>query len=371
MKILVSGYYGFGNVGDEAVLGAMVQGFRQYLPESEITVLSAAPRLTAELNQVGSVSRFDLPGILREIRKADVVVSGGGSLFQDVTSNRSFLYYIGIVWLAKLLGKKVMVFAQGFGPLRKRFNRWLARLVLNRVDLITLRDEDSLAELRKMGVKRPPVRVTGDPTALLEVEDKSEGRKILGLEGIPLNKPLIGVSVRSIPRSPRSEEQCFKHLAEKLDALAADHGLLPVFIFFQCPEDMRQASMVMGLMKEKSYAVFRICRPDEMFSLFTQFELVIGMRLHALVFAALNAVPMLGISYDPKVEAFMKSIGRPYIRLDSPHLSVGNELNEHLEKMLAQKDAIKRDLEARKRTLVENAKLNFDLFLKNFGNRDV
>jgi polysaccharide pyruvyl transferase CsaB len=367
VRILVSGYYGFGNVGDEAVLGAMVEGFRQDLPESEITVLSAAPRLTAELNQVGSVSRFDLPGILREMRKSDVVVSGGGSLFQDATSNRSFLYYIGIVWLAKLLRKKVMVFAQGFGPLRKRFNRWLARLVLNRVDLITLRDEDSLAELGKIGVKRPPVRVTGDPTALLEVEDKSEGRKILGLEGIPLNKPLIGVSVRSIPHPPRSEEQCFKLLAEKLDSLSVDHGFLPVFLLFQCPEDMRQASRVMGLMKEKSYAVFRICRPEEMLALFSQFELVVGMRLHSLIFAAMSGVPMLGLSYDPKVEAFMRFVGQPFVRINSPHLSVGNIISQQLEEILSRKESIRKDLESKKGMLREKAQLNFDLFFEKFG----
>ncbi len=352
MRILVSGYYGFGNVGDEAVLEAMVRGFQRYLPGSEMVVLSGASRLT---------------GALRELRKADVLVSGGGSLFQDATSTRSFLYYIGIVWLAKLLGKKVMIFAQGFGPLRKKWSRWLARVILDRVDLITLRDEDSLAELKEIGVKRPPVMVTGDPTAMLEVEDKSEGRKILGLEGIPLNKPLVGVSVRSIPRQPEVEEKLFQLLAEKLDSLAGDRGFFPVFLLFQCPEDLRQASRVMALMKEKSGAVFRICRPDEMLSLFPHFELVVGMRLHALIFAALNKVPMLGISYDPKVEAFMKFVGQPYIKLDSPHLSVGNIISQQLEEILSRKVSIRKDLEDVKRKLREKAQSNFDLFLDKFG----
>lgn len=316
MKIVISGYYGFGNIGDEAVLVSMLQGFLRRDPALEITVLSASPRLTAEFNQVKSVHRFSLLEILRELIGTDVLVSGGGSLFQDATSTASLWYYSGLILLAKLLRKKVMVFAQGFGPVRKKINRLLARLVLGRADLITLRDEDSHAELKKLGVKRPPIQVTGDPAALLEVRSKNEGRKILGLEGIPLDNPLIGISVRSVPLQPQIEKELFRVLAEKLDRFVAKHKLQPVFFLFQCPEDMGEASQVIGAMKGKSHVVFRICRPQEMLELFAHLDILIGMRLHSLIFAALNSVPMLGMSYDPKVRSFAESIEQPCIRLD-------------------------------------------------------
>jgi len=358
MKILISGYYGFGNVGDEAVLESIISGFRRHSPEIKLVVLSAAPELTAELSGVPAIHRYDLPGVLWEMIKTDVFVSGGGTLFQDATSSRSFWYYLGMVFLAKLLRKKVVIFAQGFGPLRKIFNRWLARFILDRVDLITLRDEDSSRQMKALGVKRPAVLVTADPTALLEIPSKSEGRRILALEGVPLDKPLLGVAVRGLLR-PGSESKLFGILAEKLDELCAKRGLQPVFLLFQCPEDMRAASLVMDRMKEKSYAVFRICRPKEMLALFSQFELVVGMRLHSLIFAAMNHVPMLGISYDPKVEAFMNSIGQPCFKAEQ-----FEKMGDVLEEIFSRRSQIARELEGHSKILLEKADLNFELFQK-------
>lgn len=348
MKILISGYYGFGNVGDEAVLEAMLEGFQKRDPAVKTTVLST--------------QRCDLFKILTEIADCDVFLSGGGSLFQDTTSSRSFLYYIGLVFLAKLFRKKAMIFAQGIGPLRKKINRLIAGFILDRVDLITLRDEDSRTSLVKMGVRRPPIYVTADPALLLKVPEASEGERIMGLEGIPSGRPLVGVSIRNIARRPEMEEMQFRRLAENLDYLVEKHGLTPVFLLFRSPEDMTKASKVMGMMKHKSQVVFKNCRLNEMFSLFPKFKLLIGMRLHSLIFAALCRVPMLGISYDPKVRAFMKTIGQPCINIDERP----ERIKELLDEIVKSKDAVKRELDAKNKMLYDSANLNFDLFFRTF-----
>ncbi|MFA5114252.1 MAG: polysaccharide pyruvyl transferase CsaB [Candidatus Margulisiibacteriota bacterium] len=362
MKVLISGYYGFGNVGDEAVLEAIVLGLARHDPAPAVTVLSATPRLTAEFYKVKAFPRFRFFALWRALRQTDVLLSGGGTLFQDATSRRSLWYYLFVIVLAKLARKKVMVFAQGFGPLRRPLNRWLAKLVLNRVDLITLRDDDSLAELEKCGIRRPPRFVTADPTALLELRSQGEGRRVLALEGVIFDRPLVGVAIRSVPHEPATEERVFQVLAENLDHLSQNHGLQPVFLLFQCPEDLKQANRVIALMERKSNIIFRICRPDEMLALFPSFALVIGMRLHALIFAALNTVPLLGLAYDPKVKAFMAAIGQPCLDLGEVE-----KMNGLVDQVAAASANIRRDLARQRDRLKEAAAKNFTLFFEKFS----
>jgi len=124
-KIVISGYYGFGNMGDEALLAGMITAFRRLKPELEITVLSAAPEKTARLYEVKAIGRYYTPVILKELLSCDVFVSGGGSLFQDVTGWKTVPYYSLLVFWARLLGKSVVFYAQGLGPLEKSFNLFL------------------------------------------------------------------------------------------------------------------------------------------------------------------------------------------------------------------------------------------------------
>jgi polysaccharide pyruvyl transferase CsaB len=365
MKVLLSGYYGFGNVGDDAVLEAIIRGLREYEPKIKITALSATPRLTRELEGVDSIDRSGWLMIFVKMLRTNVFISGGGTLFQNVTSNRSFLYYIGLVILAKLMFKKVVVFAQGFGPLRGGFYRFLAKTVLNRVNLITLRDRDSYEKIRKLGVRRPKIFLTGDPSAILKIPRTREGRRILSLEAIRSKNAMLGVAVRSVPR--KDEEQLYQSLAEAIDWLSRSYSFTPVFVLFQCPEDMGETSRVINYMQGKSNVIYRMCRPKEMLSLISQFDLLIGMRLHSLIFAAMSSVPMLGISYDPKVEAFMKSI-------DEPCLKVGEDVNLHnlkmsLQKILTHKAGIKAGLDVKARKLHDQAALNFRLFFEHFRPR--
>ena len=354
MKILLSGYYGFGNVGDEAVLEAIIQG----LGSHDISVLSASPQLTKEICQVNAIYRCDWFKIISAMLKTDLFISGGGTLFQNSTSNRSFLYYIGLVLLSKILRKKTVVLAQGFGPLNGIFWRFIARLALNQVDLITLRDEDSLAKFGKLRVNNRNIYITADVAATLKAPSHEEGRKLLSLEGIKKDgRPLLGIALRQLPGAASPE--IFERLARLVDWLAAEYNYSPVFVLFQCPQDMTEASKVISFMKENSNVIFRICRPAEMLALISQFDLLIGMRLHSLIFAAMNAVPMLGLSYDPKVAAFMKSIDQPYLVLEKD-LDL-QKAKDKIKMILENKKNIKVNLHQKGKVLTDKANLNFEL----------
>ncbi|MBU1866966.1 MAG: polysaccharide pyruvyl transferase CsaB, partial [Candidatus Margulisbacteria bacterium] len=343
MRVLLSGYYGFGNVGDEAVLDAIVNGFRRHDQALQITVLSASPQMTAHFYNVKAVGRYSWFNILIEMLKADVFVSGGGTLFQDSSSNRSFWYYISQVLLAKILFKKVMVFAQGFGPLTGRINRQIAALALKRVNVITVRDNESKKKMAEIGVKPDKIRVTADPTFLLSNPSTLEGRKVLALEGVATNKPLLGVSVRSLPKRQGVELPFYRALAEMLDSFVEKNGHQVVFLLLHCPEDMRETSKVINFMSHKSNVVFKICSPQEMLSVISQCDFLIGMRLHSLIFAVKSIVPAFGLSYDPNVKSFMDSVGSSCLSVDE--VLDPTRLEKTVEAQFAIREASKKLLE--------------------------
>ena len=361
MKILLSGYYGFGNVGDESVLQAILLGLRKRMPDVGITVLSAAPAETKVFHQVNSISRSNPLAILFALLRSNILISGGGTLFQNSTSKLSFFYYIGLVLLAKLLFKKVVIFGQGFGPLNGAISRLIAKLVLNRVDLITLRDSDSYEAVTKLGVKKPPIHVAADPSFILDNPPKEEGLKLLALEGVPLGKrPLIGIAVRSVPR--KDESQIAETLSIMINWLAHYYNFFPVFLLFQCPEDLKETSKVTSTLKFDHRIIHRICHPDEMLALSSCFDLLIGMRLHSLVFASMTATPMIGLSYDPKVKAFMKTIGQPYFDIKGGINF--NELKAAMKKILAGGNKLKSEIEQQNSRLRRQAATSFDFFFE-------
>ena len=142
-KILISGYIGFNNFGDEAIFQALCEHLRDY----KISVLA-----NCEYKNIVSYPRFNILKILEAISNCDVLISGGGSLLQNKTSNVSLLYYLFIILLAKFLNKKVIIFAQGFEKIKGNFFEKLTAFSLKNVDFVSVRDEKSQKYLESIGV---------------------------------------------------------------------------------------------------------------------------------------------------------------------------------------------------------------------------
>lgn len=307
--IVISGYYGFNNAGDEAILDSIIDSLKslaaKHNKELHFTVLSANPSQTASQYGTDAIGRQDLPQIIRALMRADAFISGGGGLLQDATGRGfSILYYLGLVALARLLGKKVIIYAQGIGPVKKSFNRLLMRLIANRASLIAVRDEGSRNELVRLGVTRPPVIVTADPVFLLESADV-DGRAAEFLKKLPPDKPVVGISVRSW----HNEEETLQEISTAADLIALDLSAVTVLIPMHYPGDLAVSDKLAGLMKSETYVLRENLTPRELLSVFNHFDLVLAMRLHALIFAAVSGVPMLGIGYDRKVDALLDRLG--------------------------------------------------------------
>lgn len=146
-KVVLSGYYGFDNIGDEAILLSIIQALKERKADIDITVLSHNPQRTSNLYGVKAVNRWSLKEVKATLKDSDLLISGGGSLLQDITGIKSLLYYLGVVGLARRLGKPVFFYAQGIGPVDGWLGRRLMRLTVNRVEAVTVRDEQSRDDL--------------------------------------------------------------------------------------------------------------------------------------------------------------------------------------------------------------------------------
>jgi len=299
VNLVISGYYGFKNLGDEAVLLSTIQALRESLPGARITVLSHDPGHTAQAYGVEAVNRWNIREVFRALRDSQMLLSGGGSLFQDVTSRRNLYYYLGIVQMARCLRVPVAVYAQGIGPLLRLSSRWITARVLNQVQLITVRDGDSERLLRDIGVNRPPIHVTADPVLGLNPEemDLTPGLDLarrMGIQG-----KVLAFSVRFWPGA----EALWEALAFLGDKWQKKGGQV-VFIPFHFPLDVEASREVARRMTEAPVIIEEELDVFTLMGLLKTATLLMGMRLHALIFAAVMEVPFLGLAYDPKVQAF-------------------------------------------------------------------
>lgn len=309
IKLLIAGYHGYGNCGDEATLLAMTANIKEMAKDVEITAISINPELTKSEYDINSVQRFNMFELLGAIIKSDIILSGGGTLIQNGTSTRSLMYYLGIIKAAKLFKKRVMLYSNGIGPVTGKFNRFLVKLVVNNVDLITLREEYSEKDLRSMGISKPNIYVTADAAFTIRSISDDKARELLIKERIPLDNDIIGISVRSWNKSADGEGY-IESLARACDEMAKE-GKTILLIPMQYPKDIEISRKLMALMHEEAYILKKEYNPAEIVGIIGQLKLVVSMRLHTLLFSAVKNVPMLGIVYDPKVEYYLDVLKMP------------------------------------------------------------
>jgi len=306
---VISGYYGFHNAGDEAMLYAMLEALGAAVPDLCPVVLSADPAYTSARFGVKAVDRADPRQVASELRRADLLISGGGGLLQDVTGPRSIVYYLGVVLLARALGCPVFFYAQGVGPVNTRLGRLLVRLVVGRgVERITVRDPDSKEELVRLGVDGGKVEVTADPVLGLDPGrfEGERGQKLLSGLGVDPKMPVAGVSVRPWA----GQERFLPEIAGACDELAS-RGWQVVLVPMHSPVDDAACREVAALMRERAAVLEGGLDFADLLAVSAHLDLAVGMRLHFLIFAALFGVPPVGVTYDPKVNGFLKAVGLP------------------------------------------------------------
>jgi polysaccharide pyruvyl transferase CsaB len=301
--ILILGYYGFKNSGDDALLLSIIQQLRKQDSGLELCVLSQNPAETARIYKVKAVKRDNPIALIKALLSCKMLLVGGGTLVQDGTSTKSLLYYLYVIRFALMLGKKVMLYANGIGPLKEE-NHSLTRKILNRVQLITLRDKIAADELKSLGVTKPEIRLTADAAFGLDYDESRDISELLKKNGIPENKGYFCVAVRD-----NKNPDFATAMARVCDNISEKYGLYPVFMPFQKTKDNKITEEIRKKMKVESGLFDTECCISELLKFISGAEVLIGMRLHSLIYAAICRVPLMGLVYDPKVKGFMEYIG--------------------------------------------------------------
>ncbi len=169
-KVVVSGWYGASNVGDELLLGAVANWVAN--AGGELTIISLNPAHTAQVYGTAAVDFHNLGEIASALADCDLFVMGGGGIFQDHHPfHISALYdataldiaqYARPFYLARQFGVKTLILAHGVGPLASHDAQEIVRDVFSLADFVSVRDEPSAALLRKIGVTRE-LLVAADP----------------------------------------------------------------------------------------------------------------------------------------------------------------------------------------------------------------
>ncbi|MBM6722447.1 polysaccharide pyruvyl transferase CsaB [Pseudoflavonifractor phocaeensis] len=304
---LVCGAYGRGNAGDDAILEAIVTELRQVDPDLPVWVLSRNPESTRLTYRVNSIYTFAFPKFLWRMRKTKLYINGGGSLMQDVTSHRSLWFYLFTISWAKRLGNQVMMYGCGIGPIHSPANRQRASRVLQKsVDAITLRDTHSKDELEDMKVTAPEIILSADPTVILPPSPEQAIDGILESQGIDPKGKYIGFALRPWP----GFEEKAQIFAAAADYAYEKYGLTPVFLPIERRLDVAAARSAAQYMKAPHYILQETGSSSHTIGLFARMQVVVSMRLHALVFAAGQGVPLVGVVYDQKISSFLSYIGQ-------------------------------------------------------------
>ena len=329
--VVICGAYGRGNAGDDAILEAILQEMRAIDPDMPMTVLSKDPKSTRLTYRVRAIHRSNLPAWLMAMHQAKLYINGGGSLIQDVTSRRSLWFYLHNISAAKRAGCKVQMYGCGIGPVTRDSHRRLAAKILNRyVDVITLREPDSLAELRAMGVTEPEILLTADPALTLSKAPEDEIDSVLLRAGIPPHGKYICFALRR-----------WKGFEEKAPLFGAaaeyayrTYGLTPVFAAVEKHLDPGAGQMAARGLSVPHYFLDDAGGAGTIIGALSRMEMVVSMRLHALIFSAGHGIPLAGVVYDPKVSAFLRYIGQELF-VDLEDLTEAN-LRQMIDRCVAQ-----------------------------------
>ncbi len=359
LDVLISGYYGFNNNGDDALLQSIVDDLKRLKPDIKIAVLSKKPRETRRLFGVEAINRFNFPLVWSYIKKANVLITGGGTMIQDSTSTQSLLYYLWVINTAVKHGVKTMLYANGIGPVISERNRSLAKDTLESVDIITLRDAEALSEIKKLGVKNPNVHVTSD--AVFSLKTKAGDDAIFKRQGLQKNQRYIIISIRKWRTLPSGFEQT---IADFADYMKTEYDREVLFVPMQPIYDIDICKRIIARMKNKGILVGSDFSVSELMQLIKRSDFVLSMRLHMIVYAAKVGTPAIGLVYDPKVKGAMDMLGQTlYMDVAKTELDTLKSFTKTVysdrEKIVAGMSAA---IETAKEKAAQNIKLFFELF---------
>lgn len=311
-KALISGYIGFSNFGDDVIFSILSRHLKA--AGFSVSALSSNPEKTSSQFKVKALHYKNPFDILRGIFECDYLVSGGGSLLQNTTSNMSLLYYVFIIFIAKLMCKKVIIFAQGIGPIYGKFWQWLVKITLSMSNLVTVRDKYSYKLLTRWKIK---CRYVCDPAWDIPTLPRE-------------NKGYVGIQLREYPLM---HERFIKELAKYVGIYFSDRKVL-IFSFQRtqdskiCWEFERELKSQWPDVKTELKTGTTMKKIIEDFS---TLEYIISMRFHACLLGLKYGIKVFPLSYDIKVDNLAKEFELPVINVVEEPINYNDKFGGFLQ----------------------------------------
>ena len=352
-RVAISGSYGGFNLGDEAILQSILRDLKSCV-EIEVLVFSRNAKDTERRHGVRAIPSRDMhkDELLKELGRLDLFILGGGGILFDGMAEELLR---DVNW-ARELGIPVMIYAAGVGPLKKPEAKQLVLQTLNDVDIITVREAEAKRILNDLGVTHQ-IEVTADPALLFTPQPFT--RDMLDKEGIHPDIRLVGFSVREPgPAAPELDiDHYHSMLANAADFVVDRFDAQILFVPMEpgVNRDPQHSHAVISKMAnvQRASVLKRDYSSGQIMGLVGQMEFVVAMRLHMLIFAALQKVPFVPLPYASKVSGLIADLDMPLPPL--AQLNIG-QLCAFLDRSWDNRKALARKLEEKVPALQERAR---------------
>jgi polysaccharide pyruvyl transferase CsaB len=395
-KIIMACGDGSFNLGDEAVIASFLGNIRLLDKNLEVIVFSCDPKKTQEIHGIKSIKLemsplsllINLPKIIKEFKSMDLLVWGGGNLINDSSSQLYTPFHLFKIFLAKLMKKKVAVYAIGVGQVKSRFTKFIVKKVLSKADLITLRDEESKEILENLGIKNK-MYAEVDPAFDLKPAEKKKAVEIIRSYGIDENKPMVAFVPRRvfhrkngsiipvkyrvkfglIDKKNKEKFVNFKKtLAKAADYISEKLDANIIFIPMQMVEEQQQqdekiSNEITSMMKhkEKAFVINSYNhKVQELKAIYGIMDFILGIRFHAIVLGAGMGVPVLSLPYSEKGKRLTKKLGLQNYSIPVERVEY-DKLKEKIDKIISDKEKAKDAINKKAEKLKEKARVNVKL----------
>jgi len=349
-KVLVCGYYGNHNLGDEALISGMIQLLKSQSKNLDISVMSSDPEHTKKIHSVKGVFH-NRPfrrraGYILDTSKRKYFILGGGDLIRDSADSMVCQSWLKHLSRAIYLRRKTLVLGVSVGDIWRDETKKLIPEVLNQVDLIAVRDNNSRLKLEKLGVKKK-INIIND-LALFALPEAKEFT-------LAASKRLkIGISTRSLrgrgDKSGLTKSHDFQiNLARIADFLVEEYNAELHFIPFHTYEKdyCRDGDDYINILETLKYSRFSekmivhryIDSLNDLHQIILSLDLMIGVRLHSLILALGLGVPIIGAEYDSKIKDFTEEVGQQYFSIPTEKFTV-EEVSQRVKTILSNQSEV-------------------------------
>ncbi len=347
--VMLSGYYGYGNIGDETLMHTIIYKLKEKKPDIKIVVLTHKRDSFLEENGIDSISRINIFKIRKALKKTKLYINGGGSLLQDSTSTKSLLYYLTLLKTAYNMGVKTYLYANGIGPILKEKNIIRVREALKNIDYMSLRDKSSFDFIKSLGVENKHIYLTTDE--IFGIDLTSSAKRIL-------NDNYMVISLRDWHKKDKS---IYKKLSALIKHIYENYNLKPVFILSK-QDDLKITKILYNMLDIDTAEIYYDNSFEDTIHIISQSKLVISIRLHPLIFGLCANIPVYGISYDPKIVGVLETINYPYYYSDMAKFDIDVSMKQ-ITKLLEEgiKPEIKNSIIVQKKLSEKNSDIAIDI----------